>query len=306
MSGAQNEDIGAIAEQIINWVSGVRWGDQQDEKAERLIESLNAGPDAYIDPALSASTNYEMLKEEFGLQTARDREKIARDTREQDRRRAFDEIRDQLETFGVESVITAVAEDDPEAVPTELEQRVDDVLEVLPPDAYDGVIQDHLSDVLATIAPDLVVLDRANLDREREAGRLAGRRESREILEDAFGEEFGSMEAAADFFDSRVREVIENETELREAAERAARQDILDGLGETFNGSFDTVADARQNIRQRAQREGEQAVLNELATILNREILTVDDALDALRDELGIVPDEPNDRAERAIDLLQQ
>jgi hypothetical protein len=131
----------SIVNSILNWADGAQWEDP--DRAERVFEKLAEAPEKFISPnpetcgsyREEASRIYEEIKEEYGLRTETD---LARERRDYERKcddRLREEIREQIETFGLESVRQAVESYDPD-VPPACRERVESVLASEPVDVY--------------------------------------------------------------------------------------------------------------------------------------------------------------------------
>lgn len=191
--------------QIANWLGQAEFEQKTGGDVDRIISELDLR--ARVDDSLSASANYEMIKDEFGLVPKSEFRAFLRDLDERARRRVRDEIAAQFDEFGVEAVVDAIAGiGDP---PTDLQARVEDVLAEVPPDAYDAALQDRLGELLAALGSDLAVTDADRLrSLEAEAREAAGPgpEAGREDVLAAFSRAFGQRFSDTDEAIQRLRE----------------------------------------------------------------------------------------------------
>lgn len=83
------EDIDRIANKISNWWSNSHF---ESDRADRLLEKFNSGPDKFIDPELSASENWQIIKGEYNLKTKRGRDHDRESYRQKARKRELKEM----------------------------------------------------------------------------------------------------------------------------------------------------------------------------------------------------------------------
>lgn len=223
--------------QIANWLGQATSETKSGQDVDRVLARITEDLESLVDNSLSASTNYEIIKDDHGLVPKTEFEAYLRDMEERARQRVRDEIEAQFDEYGVEAVVDAIAGiGDP---PADLQRRVDDVLEEVPPDAYDAALQDHLGELLEVLGSDVAITDAERLRDLEEAAREAagpgpeaGREEVLAEFGRAFGQQFADVDAAIDALRDRLERAAADATtddqELSPADQRAA--DAIDLL----------------------------------------------------------------------------
>lgn len=223
-AGTNEDRIEAIASQIANWMDGVNWEDPEAAAAaqEKLFEG---GVDAFIDPSLSASANYEIFKDEFSLRTGEDAIKEQRDAEEQMVDSARRAVRRQLEEYGIDTVAAVLADSEPPSGISqeqfeEARQDVQSVLDEFPPDIYDEEIQNRVGQVFDELGGDFTVVSESLLEAIRQdEGEQADVEQVRgEVVNEisrAFGQNFDSVEDAIERLRSRLGDIERVEGTVR-------------------------------------------------------------------------------------------
>lgn len=213
--------------QIANWLGQAEFEHAAGGDVGRVIEQLDLR--AEVDGQLSASANYERIKDEHGLVPKTEFRAFLRDMDEQARRRVRDEIAAQFDEFGVEAVVDAIAGiGDP---PTDLQARVEDVLAEVPPDAYDATLQDRIGELLEVLGSDLAVTDAdrlRSLEAEARAAIGSGPEAGREDVLAAFSQAFGQRFTDTDEAIRRLRERLERAEERGTTEPAESPSDLAD------------------------------------------------------------------------------
>lgn len=206
-----NERIQAIANQISVWLGNTRFIEEEiggPGDVDLVIEEILSNPDKYIDTTLSASANYQIIKEEFNLRTTADLEAQLAAMESAERDQIVREIRDQVREYGIDDVVDAV--DGSPGTPPELQQRVDDVLDHVPPDVYRAEIEQQVHDLFRALGePVTIVPESEREQREQRASDVAERRVREDVLDTLrreLGLAFGDVDEAAEEIRRRLRE----------------------------------------------------------------------------------------------------
>lgn len=106
-AGTNGETIANQAAQIHSWIQQADLGDR-DVTVSQAIENA----DKWIDPSLSTSANWAIIKKRLGIRTAGDREKIVRDAkdkaRDSARRAILETLDDVADEYGDDFVAEAI------------------------------------------------------------------------------------------------------------------------------------------------------------------------------------------------------
>lgn len=140
-NGATADMRASIVNTILNYADRANW--EEPDRANQVFNKLEEAPERFINPNPNtcgsyqeeASRIYNKIKEKYGLRTARDLHRDRIDYESQAGDRLKTEIREQIETFGLESVKAAV-EGNTADVSEDCESRVESVLESEPVDVY--------------------------------------------------------------------------------------------------------------------------------------------------------------------------
>lgn len=231
-TGGGRDRMENIWSQIINWMDMVDWTDPG--AADRTVQKVNdEGVDKFIDPELSASANYEILKDRFNLETGSDRQTARLDIPRQVEQAATSEIERQIEEYGIRNVVDAIHEKNQ---PADLQNRVDDVLAEFPPELYEGPLIDAMGEMLQTLGGDYEIVSVSQIERLREqATQATAQQSSAEAIAQAeqqltnqlsrqFGMQFGSIEDAVQRLKDRVDQLRGLKPRTGEITMRARRQ----------------------------------------------------------------------------------
>ena len=112
MSTDGRDRMESIWAQIQNWMYNTEWTDAN--AADRVTQAVeDGGVDKFIDPLPgvpfpeAASGNYADIKQEFGLETKRDRDTARADFEDRQKAAAADEVGDQFREYGIQAVADA-------------------------------------------------------------------------------------------------------------------------------------------------------------------------------------------------------
>ena len=279
------DDIESIANEITNWMDNVNWNDS--EAADRVTGELNRGPDKLIDSSLSASANYDIIKDKSNIQPENLRRSGQRDVEDQQIQFALDEIESQFQEYGMEAVADAYDQD--RLAPPELQGRFDDVFTEYGPDLYREIAYNEIGRVIDAFEMDAELLSGPRLESLREQAEQSpgdmgqdirdAERQVLDRLEVAFGQRFDDLDDAVESLrdridalqdldvrsgairlrgnrDARPSVAVEIgfgqfEQAVREQVDRAIDRDALADLPRTFEqrvGSVRVVGDEIQTI----------------------------------------------------------
>lgn len=277
-----NTDSEKIANQIHSWLLQTDFEAAGASEVNRKIEGFDLL--AQVDSTLSASANWEIIKERLDLNTKGEFEEQLKawEDAEIDHLRA--EIRGQLEEYGIETVADALA-DNP-GVPPALQGRVDDVLDEYPPDVYDAEIRNQVGNVFDVLGDDFRVIESHRLeDLRREAERVADTGEAEERVLEAFRQSFGQQ---FDDVQDAIRSLQERIASARGERLRIAPIEVRRS-GDSFLIRVEDGEDFepfRQPARRRIEQELDLSELGRTWTTVGEVRLRGDD-LEALDLEVG-------------------
>lgn len=278
MSYAGDTRSERIANQILSWMRQTNFEAAGPSDVNRLLEGFDLV--AEIDPNLSASANWEIIKDRLGLVTQSEFDELLAGYDTQSRKRVHEEIRSQTREYGLEAVVDALAGN---PVPEALRERVDDVLDGFPPDVYDAVLVEEMGVLLDVLGDDFAVIDRERLDQlQREAqrpGRSGDQRD--EVLHElsrAFGQHFDDVGEAVRTLQERIASARGERLRIAPIEARRSGEDVLVRI---VDGSlFDRHTPL---VRRRARRliafpPGEPATWTEIGEIAvrNDEVERID------------------------------
>ena len=220
MSTDGRERMESIWSSIQNWMYNTNWTDP--DAADRVTQAVNdQGVDKFIDPLPgvpfneAASGNYASIKEEFGLETERDREVARADFEDRQKAAAQDEVEDQFREYGIQAVADAFEN---RAGP-ELQERFDDVFREFGPDFYRTIAFNEIGTVVDEFDLDAELVSRDRLEAlQNQTGRPEStaeqlRQAERQVLdrlENAFGQRFDDVDDAI----ASLRDRIDNLQQL--------------------------------------------------------------------------------------------
>lgn len=270
-----------IANQILSWINQTDFEAAGASDVNRKMEGFDLL--AQVDPQLPATQNWEIIKEQLGLRTRGEFEELLSAADQAARNRVRDEIRGQIDEFGLEAVVAAVAGS---PAPDVLEGRVGDVLEEYPPDVYDAIIREQVGIIFDLLGQDFHVVDDARLEElRREADRApstaAAEEEVLDALEQSFGQQFDDV-------DDAIRSLQERIAQARGERLRIAPIEIR-RTGDTFLIRVEDGEDFepfRQPARRRIEQELDLSNLSMNWTTVGEVRLRGDD-LEALDLEVG-------------------
>lgn len=288
---------------------------------------------ANVDSTLSASANWEIIKNRLGLVTQGELDELLATADQESRDRVRAEIRDEIDEFGLEAVVDAVAGN---PAPDRLQERVDDVLEEFPPDVYDTTIREEVGLIFDLLGQDFSVIETDRLRELQEGAREPGvpdaaREQVLQRLSEAFGQQFDTVDEAVRTLQERMATARGERLQIAPIRARilsgGVRVDIQDG--EEFEPFAELV---ERRVRRVIDFSGvdppETATVGEIAIRGRGE----DAAIDRVDLERGIerfgtlegaeeLPEigppereqerleeltEPNRRADRTIELLER
>lgn len=219
---------------IQNWMFNTNWTDP--DAADRVEEAVNTqGVEVFIDPLPgvpfkeAASGNYENIKEEFGLETGRERDIAQLDFQDRQKRFAVDEIDSQFEEFGIRAVADAFTDQ----APPELQERFDGVYTEYGPDFYRDIAFTRISQILNDLDLDAELVSEDRLEALQEAAEATTDTPAEEMrdaerrvvdrLEGSFGQRFEDLDDAVESLRNRIDQLQELDVRSGEIALRGNR-----------------------------------------------------------------------------------
>lgn len=216
MSTDGRDRMESIWAQIQNWMYNTEWTDAN--AADRVTQAVeDGGVDKFIDPLPgvpfpeAASGNYADIKQEFGLETKRDRDTARADFEDRQKAAAADEVEDQFREYGIQAVADAFDQQAPPA----LQGRFDDVFAEFGPDFYREIAFNEIGQVVDQFDLDAELISQGRLDSLQEAASQRDtstaeqmRNAERQVvdrLERAFGQRFDDLDDAV----TRIRDRID-------------------------------------------------------------------------------------------------
>jgi len=252
MSTDGRERMESIWSQIQNWMENTNWTDA--DAADRVTQAVrDGGVDKFIDPLPgvpfpeAASGNYAEIKQEFGLETERERDTARRDFEDRQKAAAADEVEDQFREYGIQAVADAFEE----RAPPELQERFDDVFAEFGPDFYREIAFNEIGQVVEQFDIDAELVSRSRLEALQEQ---TGRREStaqqmrqaeREVLtrlERAFGQRFDDVDDAITSLRNRIDQLQNLDVRSGDVFLRGRREGPPGIVTEIGFGAFEDAA----------------------------------------------------------------
>lgn len=217
----------AIINQIQSWIAVTNFAALGGQDIDQVVAGIDF--EAEVDSTLPARQNWEIIKDKFNLVTKGELQELIRAREEQEVERVREEIRDQLETYGIEDVADAINQRP--GAPPDLQRRVDDVLDEYPPDVYDVEIANEVAGILDVLGGDFRVAESQRLERlEEEAQAVRDPVEARqEVLnefERAFGQRFDDVGDAVRSIRERIEQARGERLEIAPIMARRAGESI--------------------------------------------------------------------------------
>lgn len=288
--------------------------DNQNRFRLRAIKAvaLNRGVVDWVNKAdlqLTANENKEVLANVSGQEGFDPDQAELRRLRdilgsfEESNERIQREVNEIVRENGPGPVADAVA--DLPTAPDDLRERVQDILDdpLVTESVFTAAVRDEVGQTLDVLNEELVITEEERLEQASERGERRGRQQTLRQLENALGQQFESPEEAA--------ETVRNRIERAQGG-----GDVLRTLDETFDRPIDTAEDAITAIREEAGIDvAREEVLDSLSERFEPEFDSVDEAVAYFNEQLEqaqrrlpseIALDEPNERAERFISIIER
>lgn len=275
---------------IQNWLGNTDLEARGVSDVDEIVSQIDL--QAEVDNSLSASENWEIIKERHGLLTRGEVGEMMSAMADAAEQAFLDQIREeinrQFDEYGFETVVDALNEEP--FVPDDIQEEVFAVLTEVPPDMYDAVLRDRIGAVLEALGNDLQIVRTDRLESLREdamVGRDApenvreARRELLTRLESGFGQRFESIDDAIRRLQERIERARGERLTIAPIEIRRSGDEILIRVED--GGEFDKF---RQPARQRIVNELDLSELGRTWTTVGEVRLRGDD-LEALDLEIG-------------------